>query len=143
MPDVKDSSLNANQLVVDAKSQIKEIDVDALRKALSSNSTAKHDYLLIDVREPYELMVGKIPDAVNIPRGRLEFDIWQQAPLKLLDLDDPENKVVASQLPIYLYCRSGGRSALAAKSLQDIGFENVHSVAGGFSAWQASKFATD
>jgi rhodanese-related sulfurtransferase len=76
----------------------------------------------LDIREPNEIAIGAIPDALVIPRGRLESDApdW---------LFDPHGRIIC-------YCSSGKRSALAAKTLQEMGFTNVTTLAGGYAAWR-------
>lgn len=91
-----------------------------------------HDALLIDVREPHEYAIDHIENAINIPRGVLEFQIDGHPALA---------EAGAAPAPIRarritLYCRSGARSALAALTLQQLGFEQVESIAGGIVAWR-------
>ncbi|RUO40495.1 sulfurtransferase [Aliidiomarina taiwanensis] len=120
----------SQQLVAEAKANIKEVDVHELE----AQATAK-DVIVIDVREPAEYAAGHIAQAANLPRGVLEF--------QLNSLPQVANASCAPELAleqlreasIYLICRSGGRSALAAQSLQHMGFEKVYSVAGGMNAW--------
>jgi rhodanese-related sulfurtransferase len=87
------------------------------------------DATLIDLREAEELATtGKIPGSVHVPRGMLEFRAdptspYHQAPL------DPSQRII-------LHCASGGRSALAAAVLQDMGYTNVGHLDGGFNAWK-------
>lgn len=119
----------AQQLVADAKERIKEVSVDDLEQALNS------DALIIDTREPAEYADNHIAQAINLPRGVLEFQLANH-PSVAASGCAPE--VALEQLksrPTYLICRSGGRSALAAASLQSMGLENVYSVAGGMQAW--------
>ena len=80
--------------------------------------------LFLDVREPYEVAKGAIPGAVAIPRGRLEDDApdW---------IFEPEGAVVC-------YCNTGKRSALAVRTLLEMGFSGARSIAGGLVAWQAA-----
>ena len=106
--------VNCKQLVEQVRATIQEVNVEQLSEQLSS------DGCFIDVREPNEFEQGHINGMVNMPRGTLEFQIASHP--KLQDEDTP----------IYLICRSGGRSALAAESLQRM----VYSVAGGMMAWQ-------
>ena len=80
--------------------------------------------LFLDVREPGEVALGAIPGALTVPRGRLE----QDAPDWLFD---PAGRVVC-------YCSSGKRSALAAKTLLEMGFPNAVSLEGGLAAWRAA-----
>jgi molybdopterin/thiamine biosynthesis adenylyltransferase/rhodanese-related sulfurtransferase len=78
----------------------------------------------IDVREQDEVDQGLIPGAIHIPRGYLELRIEEAIPDK--------------SAPIVVYCAGGTRSALAAKSLQDLGYTDVESLAGGFTAWKGA-----
>ncbi|CUS48681.1 MAG: Rhodanese-related sulfurtransferase [Idiomarinaceae bacterium HL-53] len=124
----------AQQLVADAKAHIKEMSIDELEAKLEANSES----LVIDVREPAEFSGGHIPHAVNLPRGILEF---QLASLPQVASAGCAPEIALEQIrsnPVYLICRTGGRSALAAYSLQQMGFEQVYSVAGGMTAWDAA-----
>ena len=87
------------------------------------------DTLFVDVRDVRELeREGMIPGAFHAPRGMLEF--W-------VDPESPYHKpVFAEQKHFVLYCASGWRSALAAKTLQEMGLDNVSHLAGGFSTWK-------
>ena len=118
-------SLLPSDLVAQAKKLIQEIKPEALREYLDD------DLVIIDVREVDEFTQGSIPGAINIPRGVLEFELSRHPALNC----NPHPVVSKPEQPIYLYCRSGGRSALAAASLQSMGFANVCSLAGGFDAW--------
>lgn len=111
--------LTAPDLVAQVKPLITEVSPEETKKLLQDN-----DVILIDIREESEVEQGSITGAKLIPRGVLEFKISE------LDIpDSPEAKVI-------LYCRSGGRSALAASSLQNMGFKNVMSMSGGYEAWK-------
>jgi rhodanese-related sulfurtransferase len=92
--------------------------------------------LLVDIREPAEFSRGHIPGAILIPRGLLEFEI---VPAILRARGDVE----PADCEIVLYCGTGGRSALAAKSLDDMGFRNVSSMDGGIVAWAEARFPLD
>ena len=90
--------------------------------------------LLVDVREPDEHRLGHLPGAVLIPRGTIE---------PAADLHFPKRHAELSQARkrrVVLYCGTGGRSALACDVLQEMGFENVASLAGGYAAWQEAEF---
>ncbi len=116
----------ANDLVADAHTRIRQIPATQLA---ASNDVRR---VLIDVREPGEFAEGHLPGAINLPRGVLEFKIDAHPALACV-----ASPVLADrQRPIVLYCLSGGRSALAADSLQRLGFENVHSLTGGITAWR-------
>ena len=87
--------------------------------------------VLIDVREPGEYQAGCIPSAINLPRGVLEFQIDGHPALA-----DPAGPALSHRRrPIVVYCRTGGRAALAAHALQRLGFDDVRSIAGGIVAW--------
>jgi len=107
----------AHELVVEAKSTIQEISVDQAVTAI------KDCDVLIDVRETEEYLAGHLPSAVHISRGMLEFKIAANPNLQSRDLK------------IILYCKTSGRSALCAKSLASMGYQNVQSIAGGIDAW--------
>lgn len=114
----------ASDLVAEAKSRIENLDPDAVEQELLSG-----DAILVDLRDaPERDENGSIADAVHIPRGMLEFRAdttspYHQAPL------DPSKRVI-------LHCASGGRSALAAQTLQEMGYERVAHLDGGFNAWK-------
>ncbi len=84
------------------------------------------DAVLVDVREADEWAQGHVPGAVFIPRGFLELRV--------------EEKVPDRATEVILYCAGGTRSALAARALQDLGYERVSSMAGGFGKWKESGF---
>lgn len=87
------------------------------------------DVVVVDVRDANERESdGAIPGSVHAPRGMLEFHADPNCPAYLSALD-PANRLI-------LYCGSGGRSALAAKTLKDMGFPVVASLAGGYDAWR-------
>lgn len=115
------------QLVAEARSRIREISVQQLL------SGVEEDAVLIDVREPEEYSADRIPGSINIPRGVLEAEVEPRPEMGGVTAPELRDR----DRPIYLYCRSGGRSALAADSLQKMGFTRVASVAGGILAWHA------
>ena len=108
------------QLVDAAKREIKEINPADLKNMQQK----KEEFLLLDVREPDEVAEGAIAGAKTLPRGQLEY--------KIDTITTDKNK------PIVCYCGGGGRSALAAQSLQKMGFKNVKSLAGGYKGWKES-----
>ncbi|MDN4500797.1 rhodanese-like domain-containing protein [Alteromonadaceae bacterium BrNp21-10] len=118
---------NYQQVVQDAKSHIREISVDELYQQLNNSNI-----LTIDIREPNEMATGIIPNAICLPRGILEGSLASIDCVK--QAADPLAALAEYQL--YIYCRSGARSALAAESLLKMGLSNVQSVAGGMDAWQ-------
>ena len=113
----------AADLVAEARSEIREI---------APNDFARYrKCVLIDVREPAEFATGRIDGSINIPRGVLEFQV--DADPAVAHVSDPA--LSHKQQAIVVYCRTGGRSALAAQSLQRLGFSDVCSIAGGVTAW--------
>ena len=112
-------------LITQARSQIKEIDADELLRLQGCGCP------IVDVREPAEFAAGHVPGAVNIPRGVLEFEIDGHPAFNFVK--DPA--LAHRDQPIALYCRSGGRSALAAEALKRLGFVEPLSLAGGFNGW--------
>ena len=114
-------------LVAAAKEVITEITIEDFK-----NMYDGEDYfVLVDIREPAEYDAGYIPGAASVPRGVLEFQIAKEEVWDEMGLYIPEKAD-----PIVLNCRSGGRSALAAKSLMELGYEKVFSLQGGFNAWK-------
>lgn len=88
--------------------------------------------LLVDVRETVEReQDGAIPGSAHAPRGLLEFQADPESPA-YNDALQPDRQII-------LYCGSGGRSALAAKTLLDMGYEDVSSLGGGYAAWRAAR----
>jgi len=116
------SQLTGGELVTAVKKEIKEISVQQLKEKLNHNGL-----ILIDVRELDEWTQGKIDGSHHIPRGLLEFQV--------------ENVVMDRKAPIALTCAGGVRSVLAARSLQEMGYANVTSVAGGFGAWKNAGYS--
>jgi sulfur-carrier protein adenylyltransferase/sulfurtransferase len=113
------------ELLQQVKAEIEEIDVARARELLLESEPP----LVVDVREQDEWSEGRIPGAIHVPRGFLESRIEQAAPDR-------------SQ-PILLYCASGNRSAFGAKALDELGYENVSSLAGGYTDWKRSGFPTE
>ena len=110
-------------LVAEARSEILEV---------APNDVALHHHrVLIDVREPAEFSTAHIDGAINIPRGVLEFQV--DADPAVANVSDPA--LSHKEQAIVLYCRTGGRAALAAQSLRRLGFRDVCSIAGGISGW--------
>lgn len=106
------------RIVGDARGRVREVSVEEARRRLAENPSAR----LIDVREDREWEAGHAAGAEHVGRGVIERDIERQAPDKSAEL--------------ILYCGGGYRSALACDNLQRMGYTNVHSLAGGWRAWQ-------
>ena len=118
------ASITASDLVAEARAKIREVAPGAFHAAVA-------DAVVIDVREPSEFETGHIPGAINIPRGVLEFQV--DAHPAVANVSDPA--LSHKERPIVLVCRTGGRAALSALSLQRLGFADVRSIAGGVLAW--------
>ena len=119
-------------VVARAKATIKECTVSEAQQFLTPKT------LLIDIREEVEFRRGHIPGAVFSPRGLLEFEIHALVQRTASTSDvDPENR------EIVLYCGTGGRSALAAETLTNMGYRNVQSMDGGIVAWTAAGLPVD
>ena len=112
-------------MVDDAKTRVKEIDVESY-KALAASGDA---FELIDVREDREFAMGHAKGALHLSKGIIERDIETTVP-------DKNTKLV-------LYCGGGYRSALAADSLQKMGYQNVISLDGGWRAWTGASLPTE
>ena len=112
------------QLVANAKKNVREISPDE-----AAEKTRRGEAHLIDVREADEWESGHAANAEHMSRGTIEIDADEKFP----DLD----------APIICYCGGGGRSALAAESLQKMGYKNVRSLAGGLKAWQVAGLPTE
>jgi len=106
------------KIVDDAKTRVRETDVDAVKKRLDRDEK----FILVDVREESEFAKDHLPGAIHLGKGIIERDIEARAP----DLG----------AEIVLYCGGGFRSALAADNLQKMGYTNVISMDGGIRDWR-------
>jgi len=105
------------ELLADAKSKIQEIDTQTAATKIEASQV-----VVLDVREPDEYEQGALPNVVHIARGHLEAQI--------------ETKIVDKSVEVIVYCAGGVRSAFAAKTLQELGYTNVLSMAGGYGKWK-------
>jgi len=112
-------------LVCEAKARIKETSAEEAAAQIKASSNV----LILDVREPGEYAAGHIPNALNVPRGLLEPMADLEYPKREPRLEDRNQKII-------VHCASGVRSIFAADVLQVMGFTDVESMAGGFTAWQ-------
>lgn len=127
--------MNGQQLVQSLRDKVQEISVQRLQEIMQDNPQA----IVIDIREKQETDAGSASHAILISRGILEMQINNNN--AIVERLDPEQAF--AEQAIYLMCRSGARSVLSAFSLQQMGFKNVYSVAGGFLAWQAAGYPCD
>jgi sulfur-carrier protein adenylyltransferase/sulfurtransferase len=111
-------------LLAATKKSIREITVDDLKRQLDGKAAIK----LIDVRETEEYGAGRLPGAISVPRGFLELKIEEKA---------------KRDEALILYCAGGVRSALAARSLAELGYTNVLSLAGGYNRWHDAAYPTE
>jgi molybdopterin/thiamine biosynthesis adenylyltransferase/rhodanese-related sulfurtransferase len=111
------------ELLQAVKAGIEEVDESDLQELVDQGA------LLVDVREHEEWEQGRIPGAVLLPRGNLESRIEQAAPDR--------------SRPVVLYCAAGNRSAFAAKTLAELGYERPVSLAQGFQGWERSGLPTE
>lgn len=110
------------QLVNESKKHVRETNADEVKAKLDRGKKL----ILIDVREESEFAKDHLPGAIHLSRGVIERDIEKNAP----DIN----------APLVLYCGGGNRSALAAESLQKMGYTNVLSMDGGIRAWREKGF---
>ena len=103
-------------LLAAAKSEIVEVDTDEAASRIDDGA------LVLDVREPDEYDEGALPGAIHIPRGHLEAQV--------------EGRLLDKSAPVVVYCAGGVRSAFAAKTLAELGYTDVFSMAGGFGRWK-------
>src|SRR3954467_13574909 len=105
------------ELLQQTKKQIREVDT-----ATADEMRTQPGAVVLDVREPDEYEQGAIPGALHIPRGQLESNV--------------ESRISDRTTPVIVHCAGGTRSAFAAKTLQELGYTDVVSVAGGFNKWK-------
>ena len=113
-------SANYKDLLAQVKKDIREQNV----QEVDARRQSDQKLVLLDVREKDEWDEGHLPNAIHIPRGFLESKV--------------ENTVSDRNTPVVVYCAGGSRSALAAKSLQDLGYKDVTSMRGGYGEWKNS-----
>ena len=111
-------------LVSEAKRRIRETTIEKVKERLDRGET----FLLIDTREESEWQRGHLPQAIHLSKGIIERDVEQRIPDK--------------DAPIVLYCGGGFRSALAADSLQKMGYTNVESMDDGWRGWLEAGYPT-
>ena len=104
-------------MVSRARETTGQVSIEVLKQAIDNGE----DVIVLDVREPNEYAAAHIPGSINIPRGLLEFSIWSLIP-------DKNEKIL-------VYCKTGARAALAAKTLSELGYVHAKAVATGGKAW--------
>jgi sulfur-carrier protein adenylyltransferase/sulfurtransferase len=109
---------NYRDLLAQARAQIRELDTQAAADLVAAEPAP----VVLDVREPDEYQQGALERAIHIPRGFLEAQV--------------ENRIADRSAPVLVYCAGGNRSAFAAKTLAELGYTKVWSMAGGFNKWK-------
>src|SRR5215813_4513878 len=115
------------QLMEEARQAVPEVTIDEVKNRLERGEK----WALLDVREREEYREGHLEGALSLPRGFLEIRVEEAVPDR--------------STPIVAYCAGGTRSLIAARTLREMGYENVVSMSGGFTGWKNSglPFATD
>ncbi|WP_019025021.1 MULTISPECIES: rhodanese-like domain-containing protein [unclassified Thioalkalivibrio] len=113
--------------VAEARQNVEEISPEEL----SEKMEAGEDWLLVDVREPYEYEKIHVPNSLLIPRGLLEGAADPNTPHRIDAL------VNAREKPVAVMCATGGRAAMSVQRLREMGFGQVVNVAGGIKGWEA------
>ncbi|MFL5944182.1 MAG: molybdopterin-synthase adenylyltransferase MoeB [Gaiellaceae bacterium] len=109
------------ELLQQVRAEISEVDAARARELIDSG-----EQVVVDVREQHEWDEGHIPGAIHVPRGNLESRI--------------ERAVPEHDRQVLLYCSQGNRSVFAAKTLEELGYEDVTSLAGGFTDWKRNGY---
>jgi rhodanese-related sulfurtransferase len=105
------------EMVAKAKGAIKVVSAADVKAAIDKKEKA----IILDVRDPNEYAAGHLPGAINVSRGTLEFNVW--------------GKVSDQNAKIYVYCKTAGRSTLATKTLNDLGYKNAVLMDAQFEDW--------
>ena len=114
-----------SDFVREARERIQEVRAEELDEMIENHD----DLLILDVREPQEYAAGHIPGALHVPRGMLEVAADPQSKGRVEALAAAQNRTLVT------YCATGGRSAMAADTLKQMGFDKTYSLAGGLAAW--------
>jgi rhodanese-related sulfurtransferase len=105
------------EMVVKAKATVAKVSAADVKAAIDKKEKA----VFLDVRDPGEYSAGHVPGAINVSRGTLEFNVW--------------DKVSDKNAKVYVYCKTAGRSALATKTLNDLGYKNAVLMDAQFEDW--------
>lgn len=116
---------DVREMVAEANAEVETLTAVEAIAALDDADT-----VFVDVRERDEHAAGAVPGAVHVPRGLLEFAADPASPL--------HKRALGSGARLVVYCASGGRSALAAKTLKDMGIGRVANLLGGIAAWRGN-----
>ena len=105
------------EMVAKAKAAVKVVSAEDVKAAIDKKEKA----VFLDVRDPGEYSAGHLPGAINVSRGTLEFNVW--------------GKIPDQNAKIYVYCKTTGRSALATKTLNELGYKNAVLMGAQFEDW--------
>ena len=109
----------ASDLLAEVRTRIREVSTAEALRAIAAADRP----IFLDVREPNETNLGRIQGAMVIPRGTLETKV---------------EAIIPRDAKVVIYCQSGNRSAFAAETMQEMGYQDVASLAGGWQGWLAS-----
>jgi len=112
-------------MIAKAKAAIKTVSAADVKAAIDNKEKA----VILDVRDAGEYSAGHLPGAINVSRGTLEFNIW--------------SKVADQNAKIYVYCKTAGRSALATKTLNDLGYKNAVLMDAQFEDWIKANYPVE
>lgn len=112
-----DMNPKVKEMLTSAKASIKKVSAEAVKAAIDSKEKA----IFLDVRDGGEFSAGHLPGAMNISRGTLEFNVF--------------GKIPDQNAKIYVYCKTAARSALATKTLNDLGYKNAVLMDAPYEAW--------
>ncbi len=113
------------EMIAKAKASIKTVSAADVKAAIDKKEKA----VILDVRDPNEFVAGHLPGAINVSRGTLEINIW--------------NKVPDQSAKIYVYCKTSARSALATKTLNDLGYKNAVLMNAPFEDWIKANYPVE
>lgn len=121
----QDMNPKVKEMIASAKAAVKKVSAEQVKGAID----AKEKAVFLDVRDPGEFAAGHLPGAINISRGTLEMNVFGKIP-------DQNTK-------IFCYCKTAGRSALATKTLNDLGFKNAVLVDAQYADWVSAGYPVE
>jgi rhodanese-related sulfurtransferase len=113
------------EMIASAKAAVKKVPAEAVKAAIDSKEKA----IILDVRDPGEFAAGHLPGAINISRGTLEMNVF--------------GKIPDENAKIYVYCKTAGRSTLATKTLNDLGYKNACLMDAQYADWVTAGYPVE
>ena len=113
------------EMIASAKAAVKKVPAEAVKAAIDSKEKA----IILDVRDPGEFAAGHLPGAINISRGTLEMNVF--------------GKIPDENAKIYVYCKTAGRSSLATKTLNDLGYKNACLMDAQYADWVTAGYPVE